>query len=163
MRRAFFIGVTLAAMSLPAGAGDNRDTTYGAVQPDPQTTADRAVWGAIAYSPSTGKDGIFWGAATREEARETALRHCRNAIGQKDGAGDDCALAVLVYNDWDDRRIGRTASAHNRAPHCGAVAVGERHRYAAARGRSLDEARDGALAACGDKNGACKVQQDLCT
>ena len=163
MHKALFISVMLAAMSSPADAGENRNTTYGAVQPSPQTTSDRAVWGAIAYSPSTDKDGIFWGAATREEARETALRHCRNAARQKEGARDDCALAVLVYNDWDDRRIGRTASAENRPPHCGAVAVGERHRYAAARGRSLAEARDGALAACADKNSACKVRQDLCT
>lgn len=125
--------------------------------------SERAIWGAIAYSPSTGKDGIFWGASTRDEASETALRHCRNAAGRKGAPGNDCALAVIVYNDWDDRRIGRTTSAENRAPHCGAVAVAGNHRFAAARGRSLSEARDGALAACSGQGGDCKVQQDLCT
>jgi Domain of unknown function (DUF4189) len=164
VRRILLLSLVVVGMSFQAFAGDDaRDSTYGAAQPDPQTTQDRAVWGAIAYSPSTSKNGLFWGASTRDEARETALRHCRNAAGQKSGAGGDCALAVIIYNDWDDRRIGRIGKAENLAPHCGAIALATNRYFAAARGRSLGEARKEALAACSNKGGNCRVLQDLCT
>lgn len=162
MRGSLATGLLVAALSFQASAGERKDTVYGASQPDPQTTSDRAVWGAIAYSPSTGRDGIFWGAPTREEAGQTALKHCRNASRQGQGA-TDCAVAVVIYNDWDDRQIGRSASADKQAPRCGAVAISDGHRFVARRGRSLKEARDGALAACSIRGGNCRLQQDLCT
>lgn len=163
MKKTLLMAAVMAALMVPVFAAEKKDTTYGDAQPDPMTTSDRAVWGAIAYSPSTGKDGIFWGAASRDEARDTALRHCRHAAAQKDDTGTDCSLAVIMYNDWDDRQIGRTMADENRAPHCGAVATSGRQNYVAARGSTLKEARESALAACSTKSGNCRIVQDLCT
>lgn len=163
MLKSILMGILVAGWAFQVNAGERRDTTYGATQPDPQTTADRAIWGAIAYSPSTGKDGIFWGAPSRDEAGEIALKHCRSAGRQQAGAVGDCALAIVIFNDWDDRQIGRTARGEDGAPRCGALAVADGRRFAASRGRSLREARAGALAACSSKGVNCRLQQDLCT
>ena len=163
MRKTLLIGAVLSALAFQAFAAEKKDTVYGEAQPDPVTTSDRAVWGAIAYSVSTGKNGIFWGAPSRDEARDTALKYCRHAANQKEGSSGDCSLAVIMYNDWDDRRIGRAAADENRAPHCGAVAASSRKSYAASRGRTLKEARDSAMAACSAKGSDCKLIQDLCT
>ncbi|GLS18937.1 hypothetical protein GCM10007874_19540 [Labrys miyagiensis] len=162
MKKTLLMGVLMATLAFPALAAEKKDTRYGDIQPDPVTTSDRAVWGAIAYSPSTGRNGIFYGAPSREEARDTAIRYYRHAAGQRDNARTDCSLAVIMYNDWDDRRFGRVSSEANRAPHCGALAASDRG-YAAERGPTLKEARDAALAVCSTKGSNCKLVQDLCT
>jgi hypothetical protein len=163
MKKILLTGLTLALLACPAIAAEKKkDTRYADIQPDAVTTSDRAVWGAIAYSPSTGKNGIFYGAPSRDEATRTAVKYCRHAADQKDDRGD-CSLAVIMYNDWDDRRIGRKTTEANRAPHCGAVAAADHGPYAAMRGPTLKEARESALAACSAKSDQCKVVQDLCT
>ncbi|MGJ4859650.1 DUF4189 domain-containing protein [Labrys sp. La1] len=146
-----------------ATADEARVTRYGQAQPEAATTTSRAVWGAIAYSPSRGKTGIFYGAPTRDEARDTALRHCRNAANQRQNVATDCQVTVIVYNDWDDRRIGRRSSPQDRAPHCGAVAASREKNFASVRASTLDAARDGALSQCQQKGQECKIVTDLCT
>ena len=164
MKKILLLGAALAVFACQAVAGERGVTRYGDPQPDPETTVARAVWGAIAYSPSTGKNGIFWGAPTRDDAGKTAVKYCQHAANQKDDdAQADCALTIIVYNDWDDRQIGRTTTEENRAPHCGALAVSDARSFSAKRGVSLREARDSALAACSAKGRDCKVVQDICT
>lgn len=163
MKKITLIAVLILGLVAEAAADEARVTTYGQAQPEATTTTSRAVWGAIAYSPSRGKTGIFYGAPTRAEARDTALRHCRNAANQKDNVASDCQLATIVYNDWDDRRIGRRSLPQNRAPHCGAVAASREKNFAAVRATTLDAARDGALSRCLQKGQECKIVTDLCT
>jgi hypothetical protein len=99
-------------------------------------SAPRVQQGAIAFDPHSGAWGIAYGKASAGDAARSALTRCR-----ENGGGGNCQLAA----SYADR--------------CAAVAaVKSKARFTAAQGRSLAEAKAGALRACQTQvGGACEL------
>lgn len=96
-------------------------------------------YGAIAYSPSANKYGIWAGAASQTDAEAGAVRKCRNY-----GGNEDCKPVWFA------------------TPNCGALATGP-NRWGSEWGASRDEAKEKALAICGNGGSVmCAVEAAVC-
>jgi len=113
------------------------------------------IWGAIAYSPDSARQGFTWGAATADEARHEAIRHCENA------GGKTCQVVALFRNHrhWDD-------DDHTGFPyaHCGALTRDTSNgSWGAASAETRAGAEDKALQICNRAGGGCGVVEWVCT
>jgi hypothetical protein len=124
-------------------------------QDAPATAYDlKGIWGAIAYSASDRQVGMFWGADKKEQAEESALRHCRNTLGA------DCTVVTVFRN-----RRGGTADDGSGFPyeHCGALAIGPAGAMGAASATNRADAETKALDSCGGEEKLCKIREWVCT
>ncbi|MGO3128235.1 MAG: DUF4189 domain-containing protein [Luteimonas sp.] len=99
------------------------------------TRQPRLSWGAFSISPTDQWSGSATGAATEEEASEAAMADCRRR------GGTDCAVEFTYANQ------------------CVAVAATSTN-HAWSRGKSAEDVRSKALAACGT---SCEIFYEDCS
>lgn len=151
--------LVLCLLLQTASTGFSADLDEAGSEPPAPPVVQSGIWGAIAFSPVDGKHGFFWGADKRDEAEETAIKHCRDAGGKV------CDLVTVFRNHrhWTDD--DGSGFPYN---HCAALAVtnasgnGGTHWAAAAAG-SRKEAEDQALSQCRIRAEQCKVRESVCT
>lgn len=116
----------------------------------------KGIWAAIAYSATDERHGFFWGADQKEEAENSALKHCENAGGRK------CSVVATFRNHrhWDDD----DGSGFPYQP-CGVLAVSTEYArgWAAAVAKTGNEAADLALKQCSRSGSSCEIREKVCT
>lgn len=99
--------------------------------PPPPRWATR--WGAFAYDDASGATGVAAGRASKREAENAAVAHCKSKGGRS------CKPLLPYYNQ------------------CGAVAWGEGANVRAAGAPTKEEASERALVACSRQSSSCEV------
>ncbi len=120
--------------------------------PTPPESDGIGIWGAIAYSQVDQKRGIFWGADTRQEAEDTAMKHCLSV------SGTDCSIVQTFRNHRHINDDDGTFPYN----YCAVLAVNEQSGdFGVASATTLKGAKQNAMNECGAST--CKIVEKGCT
>ncbi|PWV94770.1 uncharacterized protein DUF4189 [Phyllobacterium myrsinacearum] len=154
--RALLIGLLAMVVGF-SPASQAADMSAPESIPEP-ALAEKGIWGAIAYSAGDNRHGFFWGADKRDEAENSALKHCENADGKS------CKIVTVFRNHrhWNDD--DGTGFPYE---HCAALSVGKASGGLSAWGAASEatrrKAEEKATHLCGGEAQACKIREWVCT